>query len=30
VEKQPAGKSDSPGAMGAAFLKARKGKTEKR
>ena len=30
VEKQPAGKSDSPGAMGSAFLKARKGKTEKR
>jgi len=30
VEKQPAGKSDSPGAMGAALLKARKGKTEKR
>ena len=30
VEKQPAGKPDSPGAMGAAFLKARKGKTGKR
>ena len=30
VEKQPAGKSDSPGAMGSAFLKARKGKAEKR
>jgi small subunit ribosomal protein S1 len=30
VEKQPAGKADSPGALGAAFLKARKGKTEKR
>jgi small subunit ribosomal protein S1 len=30
VEKQPAGKSDSPGAMSSAFLKARKGKTEKR
>ncbi|MCX5903944.1 MAG: S1 RNA-binding domain-containing protein [Proteobacteria bacterium] len=30
VEKQPAGKSGSPGTMGAALLKARKGKTEKR
>ena len=30
VEKQPAGKSESPGAMGAALLKARKGKPEKR
>jgi small subunit ribosomal protein S1 len=30
VEKQPAGKSDSPGTMGAALLKARKGNTEKR
>jgi len=30
AEKQPAGKSGSPGTMGAALLKARKGKTEKR
>ena len=29
VEKQPAGKSDSPGTMGAALLNARKGKTGK-
>ncbi len=30
VEKQPAGKPDSPGALGSALLKARKGKTGKR
>jgi small subunit ribosomal protein S1 len=30
VEKQPAGKADSPGTMGAALLNARKGKTGKR
>jgi len=30
MEKQPAGKSDSPGALGAALLKARKKKSENR
>jgi hypothetical protein len=30
VEQQPAQKPDSPGALGAALLKARKGKVEKR